>query len=25
VEVPPKIVSPESIYGATDVTPDAGT
>lgn len=25
VELPPKIVSPETIYGATDVTPDAGT
>ncbi len=25
VELPPKIVSPESIYGATDVTLDAGT
>ena len=25
VELPPKIVSPESIYGATDVMPDAGT
>ncbi len=24
-ELPPTIVSPESIYGATDVTPDAGT
>lgn len=25
VELPPKIISPESIYGATDVLPDAGT
>ncbi len=25
VELPPTMVSPESIYGATDVTPDAGT
>ncbi len=24
VELPPKIISPETIYGATDLTPDAG-